>query len=146
MSHDLDMMRCTGTGGMMGRIRKLENDVGEKAAHDLVMRAASAILATGDRLYYAPTGLKYRSDYDPDVFFDCSRDAAKCWELAGGAPPPAVQSSGVPVPGELAFDGANFIYEEEFKRAAAAPLRFIGTSFKVRRRAACDCGTTTGDL
>ena len=131
ISHNLDLMRCAGTSGMLPRIQALEKDIGKDAARKLAKRAAAAIFATGDRLLFAPGGEGIRTSYAAPTFALCSRDAAKCWELAGSSPSPTEAPSGAPpVADELAFDGAKFSFEKGFDGTAAAPLRFAGSSFK----------------
>jgi len=135
VSHDLDLMRCTGTGGMKSRIRELEKDIGIVAAAELAERAEAAILATGDRLWYSHSSTGYRASYDPDTFTACSVDPARCWELATGMASIAVPNPIVLVPGELAFDGSKFNFEGGFNAADAKPLRFVGASFKKQHEA-----------
>ena len=117
VSHDLDLMRCVGSSEMVPRLQKLEKDIGKEATRKLAVRAASAILATGDCLLFAPTGDQCcRSSYETP-FPLCSSHAAQCWELAAalsaGLPPPASPSA-LSVAGELAFDGERFSFDASF--------------------------------
>ena len=66
--HDLDLCRCYSSDKMKPKLAALARDVGQPACDALAQRAERAILATGDRLLFSPTGgsgRAHKAEVDP---------------------------------------------------------------------------------
>ena len=54
--HELDLLRCCGESAMQSKLERVSADAGDEARQALTRFAEGAILATGDRLFYSPSG------------------------------------------------------------------------------------------
>jgi hypothetical protein len=113
--HNLDLCRCFGGHVMEHKLKALARDVGQPACDTLAQRAECAILATGDRLLFSPTGGSGRG-YDRSVFPQCSHQPAVCLkaamlQVAPSKPsPPAhrIGGEGIPAAGHVRFIASHF--------------------------------------
>ena len=94
MCHDLDLCRCYGESKMTPKLEATARDVGQPACDALACTAEAAILATGDRLSFSPSG-GGGLGYVKSAFVICSRNPLACLKaaLSGDAPPPAPPSA-----------------------------------------------------
>ena len=110
--HDLDLCRCYDPSKMTRKLNALARDVGQPECDKLACTAEAAILATGDRLIFSPSGGGGR-DYVKNAFVECSLKPPACLKaaLSGDTPTP-------PPPSAL-------------KVAGEGRVRFISSRFKL---------------